>query len=528
MILFEFFKYKPPGGGESVDFPFEQQAVHEHKNVYSDAAVSDDINKNYDIISRILHTDINGDVVIRWFNINTPNEPIRGFVLSVDGLSSDRSINDFVLEPLMSAVFEPDGDSKNISTLADKLIPQMQVVYETNLLKLADSINFGNAAFFVDGFENAIIFDVKSWEHRSVDTPLNEAVVQGPHEAFNEMLRCNTALIRKTINNSSLIMDTMFFGNVSKTRASLAYIDGVINPELLSSIKAKLGSIDMDYVLSVFDIEKAVEERPLLPMPQVITTERPDKVSRALIEGRAALILSGSSYALIFPSNITDILASPEDAYLRLPYSVFIKLVRLLAVILSLLTPGLYLAVTGHHTDAILTDMLIALRSAGNNIPFTPLTEVIIMEISFELIKEAGVRIPGAIGSSLGIVGGLILGQSAVSAGLVSPIIIIIVSVCGIASFAIPSYSLSFSFRISRFAYIFAGAYFGIIGIISIMSIHLALVLGTKSFGIPACVPFAPKTSKYPAFHAIFDTHSNVSPPEYMKAAEKGGKKNEL
>ena len=185
------------------------------------------------------------------------------------------------------------------------------------------------------------------------------------------------------------------------------------------------------------------EEKNNITMPQIITTERPDKVCRSLVEGRAALLVNGSSHALILPSNITDIVSSPEDAYLRKPYSVFMKLIRVFAMFLSLFTPGIYMAITRFHSEAILTDMLIALASARGNVPFSSFSEIIIMELSFELIKEACVRVPGAIGSSIGIVGGLILGQTAVLAGLVSPIVIIIVSICGIASFAIPSYSLS-------------------------------------------------------------------------------------
>lgn len=517
--MFDFLKYNPPRREHVFDLTFGENNSAEKTKCSFDANVSADIDASFASVRRILHTDINGDIKIRWFNCRTSPKACRGFLIWVDGLANSAFLNDFILRPLMTENFHTDANQKtDISYYVENIIPQGAVAYQTSVSELAGSINTGNAALFIEGCINGASFDIKTWEHRGIDSPVNEAVVQGPHEGFNEVLRCNTALIRKSVNSSDLVMETFFFGNISKIPASLAYIDGTINPALLKQIKQSLSSIDADYVLSAFDIEKMLEERSFLPMPQILATERVDKVARALVEGRAALSLNGSSQVLILPSNITDIIASPEDAYLRRPYSVFIKLIRLLAVFLSLLTPGLYLAITTFHTDAILTDMLITLVSADSTIPFSPLTEVIIMELAFELIKEAGVRIPGAIGSSLGIVGGLILGQSAVSAGLVSPIIIIIVSVCGIASFAIPSYSLSFSFRISRFAYIFAGAFFGIAGILSALCIHLALVLGTKSFGVPACVPFSPKTSHHPILHAIFDTHSTVTPPSYLKA----------
>ncbi|MBE7052566.1 MAG: spore germination protein [Ruminococcaceae bacterium] len=516
--MFDFLKYKPHS--DTCDFELTFSDKDYEKKIADDVIeLSDCVDKNFEIVQHILHTKVNGDIKIRWFNCRLSGEVRRGFLIWVDGLANSSLLNDYILRPLIegSATLLPPDDG-NIEYYTENIIHQGAVAYEKNVRKLVLDINTGNASLFVDGCTNGASFDIKTWEHRGVDSPVNEAVVQGPHEGFNEVLRCNTALIRKSVNSPNLIMETYFLGKQSKTPASLAYIDGTINPELLKEIQKRLSSISAAYVLSVYDVEKMLEERKFMPMPQMLTTERPDKVTRALIEGRAALCVNGSSQALILPSNITDIIASPEDAYLREPYSVFIKLVRIFAVLLSLLTPGIYLATTTFHTDAILTDMLIAINNSASNVPFSPLTEVLIMELSFELIKEAGVRIPGAIGSSLGIVGGLILGQSAVSAGLVSPIVIIIVSVCGIASFAIPSYSLSFAFRISRFAYIFAGAFFGIAGIACALCVHLAMFLGTKSFGVPSCVPFSPSTARNSLISAVFRSHSNITPPSYLKA----------
>ncbi len=515
----KFLKYNPPKKENTFELTFGKTDDIVKKTVLKDIKVNSDIEKTLRYVKEITHSEKNGDIKIREFICHASNEQRKGFLLWVDGLTDAQLLDNFILRPLMST------DSKkvcpkecDISFFVENFIHEGAVSYNTNLNELVCEINTGNAVLFLDNCFEGVSFDIKTWEHRNVDTPLNEAVVEGPHEGFNEVLRCNTALIRKTINSNDLIMETFSFGTKSKTPASLAYIDGVINPTLLSEIKTRLSRIEIDYVISSFDIEKELEEKSFLPMQQILSTERPDKASRALIEGRAVLLLSGSSQSLILPSNITDIISSPEDAYLRRPYSIFIKLIRLIAVLLSLFTPALYLAMTIFHTDSILTDMLITLSGASHNIAFSPLTEVIIMELAFELIKEAGVRIPGAIGSSLGIVGGLILGQSAVSAGLVSPIVIIIVSVCGIASFAIPSYSLSFSFRISRFIYIIAGAFLGIVGIISLACVHLSMVLGIKSFGVPLCVPFSPVTSKHPIIHALFDSHYSVKPPTYLKS----------
>lgn len=520
--MFEFLKYTPPENNENKDFVFSAGL---NKNQNTDTLiynVSENIDVNIDNLKKVMHLEKNGDIVVRTFNWHINSTIKRGIIIFADGIVNRNSINQFVLMPLMNNKHTYSG--KNIvKFLVENILPQNQTTYETSVNKIAETINFGNAGIFIDGCKQGIIIDIKTWEHRTISTPVNESVVQGPHEGFNEVLRCNTAIIRTTINNSDLVCETLFFGTKSKTPASLVYIDGLINEELLAQIKNKLNCVKSDYIFSVFDIEKNIEERKNITLPQFITTERPDKVCRALVEGRAALLVNGNPHALILPSNITDIIASPEDAYLRKPYSVFIRFIRIIAVILSLLTPALYIAITRYHPESLLTDMMLSLISARGGVPFSTLTEIIIMELSFELIKEASIRIPGSIGSSLGIVGGLILGQAAVSAGLVSPLIIILVSVCGIASFAIPSYSLSFSFRVSRFAYIFAGGFLGIPGIASVLICQLALILSTENFGIPFFVPFSPNTSKHPLLKSLFMDFKKIPNPEYLKSGRKEG-----
>ena len=518
--MFNFLKYTPPNKKESFDLTFSQKE-EKTQNTSMQINVSKSLDENLNNIKKLMHLDVNSDIVIRFFNWNTNKKNIRAFIIFADGIVNRISINQFVLEPAMKMA-ELKEHVDTAKYFSENIMPQSQVECTDSLNKIADSINFGNVGVFLDGSASGIITDIKTWEHRSISTPLNETVVQGPHEAFNEVLRCNTALVRTSVNNSNLVFENFTFGTQSKTPASLAYIKGIINPKLTNEIRKKLNGFEDDYIFSVFDIEKGIEERNNISIPQVITTERPDKVCRALVEGRAALFLNGSSHALILPSNITDIIASPEDAYLRKPYSVFIKLIRIIAVFLSLLTPGLFLALTRFHTESLLNDMFLSLVLERSAIPFSLLTEIIIMEISFELIKEASIRIPGSIGSSLGIVGGLILGQSAVNAGLVSPITIIIVSICGIASFAIPSYSLSFSFRILRFAFIFAGAFLGIVGICSCFVLWLSLILGVSSFGVPFFAPYSPHTAKRALIKNLFMDYSKIPNPSYLKTKRKG------
>ena len=376
------FKYNPPEDNKfDLTFGVAERATPQSESVV--IPVSANIDENYNRMKTILHTDRNGDILIKWFETEIAGEHRRGFAMFADGLVNGIALNDFVIRPIMSSVL-PSPPPPDMETLCEKAVVQAQIKFLPTITELAKWVNIGNAAVFIDGYADGITADVKTWEHRGVDSPANETVVQGPHEGFNEVLRCNSALVRKSLNNPDLVMETVFMGEESRIPASLAYIDGVINPELLNEIRSRLRNIKEDHVLSIFDVEKQLEKRSFFNVPLITETERPDKVSRALLEGRAALIMNGSSHALILPSNITDIISSPEDAYLRQPYSVFIKIVRIIAMFLSLFTPGIFLAVTVHHPDAILTDMLIALQSARGSVPFSPFTEIILMEISFE------------------------------------------------------------------------------------------------------------------------------------------------
>ena len=246
-----------------------------------------------------------------------------------------------------------------------------------------------------------------------------------------------------------------------------------------------------------------IEEDTFAFTTQILETERPDRVARALTEGKVALLLNGSSKALIFPTNIFELNQAVSDSYMRVPYANMTRIIRMVTVFSSLLLPGIYLATTLYHQEVIPTYLLYSISASRENVPFPSALELILMDISFEMIREAGIRMPGAIGSTLGIVGGLIIGQAAVNANVVSPIMIIIVAVTGISAFTIPSYSLSFAFRFSRFLYIFGAAVAGFFGVFAVFFVNTLAAMGTKSFGVPFMSPLSP-SSKENTLRLIF------------------------
>lgn len=485
--------------------------------------VSRKISENKNYVEKVFSLPLNSDIVVRDFKIFALGKVYDAFFVICDGLADGDSVNECVLKPFMYLKNSPLPKNEPLEkVITDALLPQNQISVLKEMKPICDEVNFGLCALFVDTLEVGFSIDLKGWEHRSVDTPQNEKVILGPHEGFNEMLRTNTALIRKTLRNSDLVMESVKLGKVSGTGASIAYIKGVTNKSLVDEVRFRCENINVDYIFTSLDLEQYIEDNSFVPAPQIFTTERPDRVCKALIQGRVAIVVSGSPNVLVVPATFLDFTKTAEDEYLRYPFAVMIRLIRMLAMFLTLFSSALFIAITNYHQDLILTDILFSLEYARHLVPFPSVVEIILMEISFELIKEAGVRVPDPIGQTLGIVGGLILGQAAVEANIVSPIAIIIVSITGLCSFIIPSYSFSFSFRLLRFAYIFGAAIGGFLGILTVLFINLAALFSIKSFGINYTSPIAPKNSEN-AFASLFvvPLWKKERRPDYLKPEEK-------
>ena len=444
------------------------------------APVSMNVSGNFDTdlknIKEYFNYGLSADIKIREFKIGNKN----AFILFIEGMVNTSLIDDNILSPLM--LLTNDHPTNNL--LLNTLVTHNQAVCEDNFEKIAQSVNFGDCALFVDGIKNAVICDVKAWDRRGIDAPLTDAIIIGPHEGFNENFKINTALVRKIIRDQNLIIENLIIGKQSKTPCAFMYMKNIASEEFVSELKRRLNSIDVDYLYQVSELEQLIEDNTFSLLPQMIKTERPDRTSEALIEGKIAVILQGSPYALILPVTATEFFITPEDKYLRLPYSNMMRFIRIFGILTSVLLPALYLAIVNFHHEMIPTELLFAIEATREAIPFTALTELIIMELSFDLIREASIRVPSPIGSTIGIVGGLIIGQSAVSANIVSPITIIIVALAGIGSFATPDYSASLGLRLMRYIYILLASAFGFIGISFGLFFSICRLSETKSLGI--------------------------------------------
>ncbi|MCL5070072.1 MAG: spore germination protein [Actinobacteria bacterium] len=379
----------------------------------------------------------------------------------------------------------------------------------------------GLTVLFVDGCNECLVMETRGYEKRNVDTPKTETVVKGSQEAFNENLRTNITLIRRIIKNEKLVTDILPVGKTNNANCAILYIDGIANPKVVKEVKFRINNIDSGFIMGSGMLEQFIEDSPWMLMPQVINTERPDRAASFLMSGQVVIIVDGTPIAMAVPVSFWGLFHTSEDSELRWQYGTFLRLVRFIGLLLAASLPGLYLALELYHPEAIPTSLLAVIEKTRENVPFPALLEILMMEVSFELIREGGLRIPGVIGQTLGINGALILGQAAVAAGLVSPILIIIVAITGLGSFTIPNYQLGLAIRILRFFYIIAGSLAGFLGISVALTITGALACATKSFGVPYFSPVAPVTRKSHDIIIEYPVFSQKIRPDYLNTPDR-------
>lgn len=502
---------------ESYDFSIskENSSESQPEDLLKNQSIYPSLDVNLEYIKSRYNVLINSDIKIREFMLNAKGKQFKAFIIYIDGLVDTTSINDFILNPLMIKNFsnqntEPQIISEAITTnisvrkvkrfnitdyIYECLLPQNSVKKISSFDEIVQNVNSGNCALFVDTINFAFDIDIKKFAQRSISEPKNEPSVRGSQEAFVENLRTNTSMIRRNINNENLIIENITIGKTNKNNCAVCYIKDIANSSLVSETKYRLNNLDVDYVLSSSELIQLIKDDPETTLPEILTTERADKACSSLLQGRVILIYNGSPYALILPVTLFDFITSQEDMNLNYHFANLLKIIRGIAFFITLLLPGLYLAVTIYHRELLPTELLYSIVASRVNVPFPILVEILIMELSFELIREAGLRVPSPLGSTVGIVGALVLGEAAVSANIVSPILIIIIAITAISSFAIPDFSLGFHLRISRFAYTLLGSLCGFLGIGVGIFIHLITLCSLKSFGVPYLSPYMPKTN---------------------------------
>ncbi|WP_141334437.1 spore germination protein [Paenibacillus sp. tmac-D7] len=413
-------------------------------------------------------------------------------LIYIEGLIDQKLLQEQVLSPLQ---FELTGQSAQelLHQIVElKRLPVSYLETSTELNKALYALFEGTIVCLMDSEPQLVLFPMKSVEIRSIQQAENENVIRGPKEAFVEDIATNITMIRRRIKHPALKTEHCEFGKYTRTAVVICYVEGLCKQTLVDEVKERLSRIDIDSVLGSSYIEEFIEDNPFSPFPQVQYTERPDTLSAALLEGRVAIMVDGTPIPIIVPVTLYMLLQSAEDYYQRFIAATWIRWIRFIFLLVSFLLPSVYIAVTTFHPEMLPPNLLVTVAAARENVPFPAIVEAFIMEITFEGLREAGLRIPKPIGQTVSIIGALVIGQAAVQAGIVSAPMVIVVSITGIASFTIPHFDLGLTFRLLRFPVMILAASFGLYGvIISILLIYIHLV-SLRSFGTPYLSPTAP------------------------------------
>ena len=418
----------------------------------------------------------------------------KGFFLYLDSMTDSKEIKDVITKTLSDSSAKQfqvrdKEDLKNFCREFFTASTYQMVSYEHELVW---QILNGSIVLVLEGIEEAIAIDLKTSESRSIAEPTTQTVVRGPKDGFVESIMVNVSLIRRRIKNPHLKFESFHIGKDTRTTVYVAYIDNIVNLGIRDEVIKRIKDIKASAIFESGNIEEYIADKSFTPFPLAYNTERPDLVAWHLLEGKVAIILDGSPFVLTVPVTIVDFFESSEDYYESFMIGSFVRLIRYLSFLVALIMPSFYLAVTSYHHELIPTKLLLGIIAQREGVPFPAVVEVILMEITLEILREAGVRMPRAVGQTVSIVGALVIGQSAVEAGIVSSIMVIIVAVTAIANFVSPVYSFASASRVLRFIMILLSASFGLYGVLIGLIALVAHLSSLRSFGVPYLAPVAP------------------------------------
>ena len=470
MSDFNFFKRRR-GDGEN---------IHELQNPRFSGAINAETLKNiFDGCSDFQTRDISPGL--------TRGEKL--FVCWLDGTVDGSAVSEEILRPLTE--FFRIGALPTAEHLLSGAIYSGTAQHRTELDSLVNDITQGCAAVVFDSSAEAVTFEVRTKNVRNITEPQLEKSLKGGKDSFTERLRTNTGLVRSRICNPALKIKNTVLGRKSETRAAIVYMDGVANPAHVTELQRRLDAIDVDGVLATGSIEEYITDNPASPFPQLIHTERPDRFSRQLLNGRVGLLIDGLPVAFLIPATFAEFLRVPQDESLHYSIASVLSVIRWLALILALALPSFYVAIAMYHQEMIPTQLLMSVIESKQNVPFTTALEVIGMLLAFELLQEASLRLPDPVAGTTSIIGALIVGQSAVEAKVISPIAVIVVALAGIAGYAQPSQDMGAALRIWRFLLVIAAVLMGLYGVAVTFCLFIWILCTMDNFGVNYTAPMS-------------------------------------
>ncbi|MTI57540.1 spore germination protein [Geosporobacter ferrireducens] len=453
-----------------------------------------DIDKNINILQSFLCES--DDIVFRTFQITTLPS-IKAAVVFIESLVDTSELESSVLSPLTLGIGEKSLEERKVlssdtAALIEKNLININISFYQQAEMAIDEILKGNGILLINGFPKAISIDISKIIGKKHAEPKTEKVVKGPQQGFVEDIATNIAIIRRRIKSPHLAIKALQLGRVSKSEVKVLYLDNIADLSIVEELFRRLKRIDVDGIMGSSMIEEYITDSPVNLFPTTYYTERPDRVQAMLLDGRVAIVYDGTPFVIVIPAIVSDFFTTPEDYYQNYYFSTFNRLLGYFGALILTFLPSIYIAFTTFHQEMIPTRLALSLAGTKAGVPYPAFVEALIMEFSFEALREAGIRLPIHMGQAVSIVGALIIGQAAVEAGLVSPTVVIIVAITAIFSFTMPYNNFSLSLRLIRFINMALAATLGIYGIMTSALIIALSLTSLRSFGVPFMVPFAP------------------------------------
>ena len=429
---------------------------------------------------------------INFRKMKIANTDLSALIVYVDGMVNTDSINADVIRMLTNLVTEKNTQNITDQVVEERLTSISKVEAIKDFDQAVEGILSGETLLLVEGTKSAFKLETRQWEGRTIDEPVNEQSIRGPREGFNETLRTNTSLIRRRIKNNDLKIKSVKIGRETKTDVAIIYLANTADDEMVNEVKKRIKQIDIDGILEASYIEELIEERTISIFPQILNTERPDRVVGHLLEGKVAVLVDGSPFALIMPVTLAQFFHSPDDYYNRYIFSTLSRALRFIAFFVATSLPSTYVIITAFRYELMPRDIITNVASARALLPFSPFAEALILEVTVEFLREATLRLPGPLGQTVGIVGALVMGDAAIQANLVGPMLVIFVALGLLGSFIVPNYTMSTSLRVIRFALLFATGAFGGFGFVMMWMLLFTHLCNLESFGVPYLQPLIP------------------------------------
>lgn len=442
--------------------------------------LSDQLSENIEVLQSLF--TMTPDLTIRNFRTDVVGQ---ASLVYLDGLVDKNAINNHVILPLITP-------SKKKNTCISELLPVGDIAVVYDFHSIEEKILQGSTLLFIDGRQEAYVLKTQGWPQRAIEDPQLEASLKGGHQGFVETSMSNIALIRRYISNRELKIKEFWVGEKGVCKLSVMFLSDVVDPRVLQELEDRIQMIKVDTFLNTGELEEWIEDNPYSLFPQFLSTERPDMAASHLLQGRIAIVMDRSPSVLIGPSTFVSFFHSIDDYSTRWLVATFIRLLRLLAFLIATFLPAIYIALISYNYELIPLDLILTVGESREKVPFPPLIEAIIMELTLEMLREAGIRLPSPIGQTVGIVGGIVIGQAVVQAGIVSNIMVIVVAFTAISSFIFPNYDMAAAVRLLRFMMMGLAAMFGIVGIVIGLMTLLGHLISLESLGFPYGSPFAP------------------------------------